>query len=84
MKLLYKSFEAFERVERFTVIDFLANCGGLLGVCLGISVLSIIEILFFMTLRLFWTSRRWKFEDTAVHPSIEESFEKVTVEDHDE
>ena len=84
MQILFKTAEAFERVERFTVIDFLAYCGGLLGECLGISVLSLIEIIFFITLRLFWTIRRWKYENTVVHPSNQESFEMVTIEHHDE
>lgn len=32
-----------QRIESQTYTDFFANCGGLLGLFLGVSVLSIIE-----------------------------------------
>ena len=60
------SAETDERIERFTVIDFLAFCGGSLGVSMGISVLSIIEIVYFVTLRLFWVIRRSKSNNSVV------------------
>lgn len=46
--------------------DFLAVCGGLLGLCLGVSALSIIECLYFLTLRLYWSIYRWKSKKTIV------------------
>lgn len=55
-------FSTLKRTEQYTYTDFLAICGGLLGLCLGISALSIIEFLYFGTLRLFWTLRKWKSE----------------------
>lgn len=39
------------RSELFGLTDFLANCGGLLGVFLGFSFLSLVEIFYFFTLR---------------------------------
>jgi Amiloride-sensitive sodium channel len=33
-------------------IDFLANCGGLLSLCMGISVLSLLEIIYFCLIHL--------------------------------
>lgn len=45
-------FVAIKRYERYGSIDFLANCGGLLGLFMGFSVLSFIELLYFCTLRL--------------------------------
>lgn len=48
------------REEQYTITDFLAVCGGLLGLCLGISVLSIIECLYFFTLRMYWSLCRCK------------------------
>lgn len=83
MSIIFKNVVTVERYERFTVIDFLAYCGGLLGVCMGISVLSIIEIVYFGTLRLFWALLEWKPKNSVV-PFKEESFEMVTVEQHDE
>lgn len=38
----------------------LTVCGGILGLCLGISALSIIECLYFLTLRLYWSINQWK------------------------
>jgi hypothetical protein len=34
-----------KRAERFGFIDFISNCGGLMGIFMGISLLSIAEIL---------------------------------------
>ena len=74
--------ETYERVEKFTVIDFLAICGGMLGEFLGISVLSLVEIIYFITIRLFWAIWLWKYENSVV-PLKQESFEMITVEDLD-
>lgn len=52
-----------KRVEHYTLTDFLAACGGLLGLCLGISALSIIEFLYFFTLRLYWSLSECKSND---------------------
>lgn len=45
--------ETLKRVEMQTYVNFLAICGGLMGLFLGISVLSIIEFIYYFTLRLF-------------------------------
>ncbi|CAL8109591.1 unnamed protein product [Orchesella dallaii] len=34
--------------------DLIANTGGILGLCLGFSVLSGVEVIYFITLRAFW------------------------------
>ncbi|CAH0703077.1 unnamed protein product [Spodoptera exigua] len=44
-------FLSMRRSELFGIIDFLANCGGLLGLFLGFSFLSLMEIIYFVTLR---------------------------------
>ncbi|KAJ8923405.1 hypothetical protein NQ315_001963 [Exocentrus adspersus] len=41
-----------ERNELFGQTDFLANCGGILGLFTGFSFLSIVEIVYFLSLRL--------------------------------
>ncbi|XP_068083951.1 pickpocket protein 28-like [Anabrus simplex] len=46
-----------KRSELYGPADFLANCGGLLGLFLGFSILSFIEIFYFLTLRLFFNLR---------------------------
>lgn len=76
--------ETFERIERFSVVDFLPLCGGLLSVFMGVSVLSLIELVYFATLRLFWMIRRWKSENSVAPDPKQESFEMVTIENHDE
>ncbi|XP_031639513.1 pickpocket protein 28-like [Contarinia nasturtii] len=43
-----------KRINRYSLEDILAFCGGVLGLFLGVSLLSIIEIVYYFTLRLFW------------------------------
>lgn len=45
------------RIETQFFTDFFAICGGLLGLFLGVSVLTIIEFIYYFTLRLYWTHR---------------------------
>lgn len=54
------SVETFKRSEMYTYAHFLAICGGLLGLFLGVSLLSIIEFFYYSTLHLYWTLRSWK------------------------
>lgn len=51
---------ALQRSASYTFTDFLAICGGLLGLFLGVSLLSIVEFIYYFTLRLFWSIRRWE------------------------
>ncbi|CAO1421220.1 unnamed protein product [Diamesa serratosioi] len=44
-------FIAIKRSELFGLTDFLANCGGLLGLFMGFSILSMVEIFYHFTLR---------------------------------
>lgn len=52
--------DTWMRSEMYTTANFLALCGGILGLFLGVSVLSIIEFFYFSTLRLYLTLRQWK------------------------
>nr|XP_053610910.1 pickpocket protein 28-like [Plodia interpunctella] len=45
-------FITSRRSELYGQTDFLANCGGLLGLFMGFSLLSLAEIIYFLTLRL--------------------------------
>lgn len=47
-----KEFPTRQRVRTFTTVDFLSQIGGLLGLFAGISVLSLFEVFYFLTLRL--------------------------------
>ncbi|CAK1555788.1 unnamed protein product [Leptosia nina] len=56
-------FITSRRSELYGQTDFLANCGGLLGLFMGFSILSFAEILYFLTLRLYcviWQKKRSK------------------------
>ncbi|XP_047992149.1 pickpocket protein 28-like isoform X1 [Leguminivora glycinivorella] len=56
-------FITSRRSELYGPTDFLANCGGLLGLFMGFSILSVVEILYFLSLRiicLFWKRRARK------------------------
>uniref|UniRef100_A0AAG5DGW4 Pickpocket n=1 Tax=Anopheles atroparvus TaxID=41427 RepID=A0AAG5DGW4_ANOAO len=44
-------FNSIKRDQIFGVADFIANCGGILGLFMGVSLLSIVEILYFFTMR---------------------------------
>lgn len=45
-------FITSKRSELYGQTDFLANCGGLLGLFMGVSLLSIVEIIYYLTIRL--------------------------------
>ncbi|XP_018572878.2 pickpocket protein 28-like [Anoplophora glabripennis] len=53
-QVFFKSsqFITMERNELFGITDFLANFGGLLGLFIGFSMLSLIEIIYYLTLRI--------------------------------
>nr|XP_049464938.1 pickpocket protein 28-like [Anopheles coluzzii] len=46
-------FISSKRSELYGWVDFLANCGGLLGLFMGVSILSLLEICYFITIRPF-------------------------------
>lgn len=60
VKMFFKRIHivALERSETQTVANFVAICGGLLGLFLGISALSIVEFIYFITLRLYLRLRQ--------------------------
>ncbi|CAB3239600.1 unnamed protein product [Arctia plantaginis] len=51
-------FVSMHRSELFGLTDFLANIGGLLGLFLGFSFLSLVELFYFLTLRLWCTLKK--------------------------
>lgn len=44
-------FTAYKRIESYGTVRLLSNIGGFLGLFLGVSVLSIVEFVYFFTLR---------------------------------
>ncbi|KAF5291554.1 hypothetical protein FQR65_LT01867 [Abscondita terminalis] len=47
------------RQEFHDIVDFVSKVGGLLGLCIGLSVVSVIEIFYFCTLRIICNIRRY-------------------------
>ena len=45
-------FPEFERLPKMTWLDFVSGFGGLCGLCLGISFVSLAEILYWFSIRL--------------------------------
>ncbi|XP_055842010.1 pickpocket protein 28-like [Episyrphus balteatus] len=70
-------FMASKRSELYGTTDFLANCGGLLGLFMGVSTLSIVELLYFCTVRLFINLRMRRKKNREMRhldETIEEGF----------
>ncbi|RZC40060.1 ASC domain containing protein [Asbolus verrucosus] len=63
LTIFFKSdnFITSERNELYGPIDFLANFGGLLGLFTGFSVLSLMEILYFLSVRIVCNNRLYGY-----------------------
>lgn len=55
-------FITSKRSELYGQTDFLANCGGLLGLFMGVSILSLVEVLYFFTIRVWFHVKKLKEE----------------------
>ncbi|XP_055605680.1 pickpocket protein 28-like [Uranotaenia lowii] len=42
-----------QRTELYGLLDVIADCGGFLGLCLGVSLLSLVELFYFCAIRPF-------------------------------
>lgn len=56
--LLENSYGGFTKTEFIGFTDFLSNIGGLLGLFMGFSVISLIEIIYFVSLRPYYVAKR--------------------------
>lgn len=72
-------FITSKRSELYGLTDFLANCGGLLGLFMGFSLLSIVEILYYCTLRLFCNLRTRKNRKRRQRWSLYQKPQNTTV-----
>lgn len=61
LAIYFKSnqFLSSERNELYGTVDFLSSVGGLLGLFIGISITSFIEVLYFCTLRLYCNCKKY-------------------------
>lgn len=77
VKFKDSEFFAMKRSELYGLTDFIANCGGLLGLFMGVSLLSFVEIIYFFTVRFFiGIFDRHKKVDTPVIDEEEEEDEQ--------
>lgn len=56
-------FIPITRSELFSITDLIANCGGILGLFMGFSLLSLAEIVYYCTIRpfgIYLAEWRWK------------------------
>ncbi|CAH2042277.1 unnamed protein product, partial [Iphiclides podalirius] len=53
IKLAKEKFTSMRRSELYSTVEFLAHCGGIMGLFIGFSILSLMEIVFYFTLRLW-------------------------------
>lgn len=64
------SFRANKRLEKGGPLGFLASCGGLLGLFMGVSFLSVAELVYYLLLRLL-CSRKKKEEEVIGRANAE-------------
>ena len=48
-----KKITKYVTANRMTIFDFISNIGGSLGLAMGISILSVVELIYWITFRLF-------------------------------
>jgi hypothetical protein len=60
-------FVVNKRSERFGFIDFISNCGGLMGLFMGISLLSIAELLHYFVYFLWELGCTFFRQDNRVY-----------------
>lgn len=72
LSIAYKEHEFISsiRSELYSQTDFIANCGGLLGLFTGVSLLSIVEMIYYCTLRLGCALSRQRTKFKNRNPNI--------------
>lgn len=60
LKLFFpeNSAKAYQRDELYSPEDLIANIGGTLGLCLGFSLVSLVELFYFLTLRWIFDRKK--------------------------
>lgn len=64
LKIYFKEneFITSKRSELYGRTEFLAACGGILGLFIGVTALSFVEIFYYFTLRLAWTLQMYRYK----------------------
>lgn len=73
-------FITSKRSELYGQTDFLANCGGLLGLFMGVSLLSFVEIIYFCTLRLCNNLKMRSDRKKSLRRKLEKAEDKSSAE----
>lgn len=70
LKIFFKEneFITSKRSELYGRTDFLASCGGLIGLFIGVTALSFVEFFYYFTLRLAWTLRMYRYGKSKKSP----------------
>lgn len=70
LRIFFKEtqFITSKRSELYGLTDFIANCGGLLGLFIGVSTLSIVEIFYYLTIRLTKHFKKMSFRKKNKEP----------------
>lgn len=79
LKIFFRDsyFIKSKRSELYGWIDFLANCGGLLGLTMGFSILSVVELVYHFSLDLFFNYNKYQSYDLDdVAEKKQETFSK--------
>lgn len=50
-----------EKSELYGIVDFLSNTGGILGLFTGFSLVSLIEIIYFMSIKLIANYKKYGY-----------------------
>uniref|UniRef100_A0A182YSZ3 Pickpocket n=1 Tax=Anopheles stephensi TaxID=30069 RepID=A0A182YSZ3_ANOST len=66
-------FITSKRSELYGWVDFLANCGGLFGLFMGVSILSLLEIFYFITIRPFSVRRKIRIAEQRLPNEVHNS-----------
>jgi hypothetical protein len=67
-----KTYNAFEKdISSATFLDFLSQVGGILGLCVGISLTSVIEIIYWLSFNLAdKTTKLFKLRHSAKNSEV--------------
>ncbi len=60
-------FDVKRRSERYGFIDFISNCGGLMGLFMGISILSFAEIIHYLLYFIYQLVCNLRPQDNRVY-----------------
>lgn len=79
LRIFFKEtqFITSKRSELYGLTDFIANCGGLLGLFIGVSTLSIVEIFYYLTIKLMGHFKKINIRKRNEEPSGEQTLDGI-------